>query len=283
MRFRSIPFWISAFIHLAVIGMAVALFMMSPEFTTDTRPGSVEVDLVEAPPDLLEPSPVSESQMPVETQTSKPDEIATPAASSIPAVPPSPQEQPSLSPTPPPVEPLASPASAPLVQSPVLPSSSSPPAPPSERQPSTPAASSSMLPPSTSPPLHMPFQAEGTSSENHPISPKGNVRKSGRNGDVASSDKEAIMDVKPDYLNNPPPDYPELSRHEKQEGTVVLEVIVDTEGYPSRIYIQTSSGFALLDQSAVNAVSNWRFRPASLGTLKMKSRAIIPVHFHLEN
>ena len=89
------------------------------------------------------------------------------------------------------------------------------------------------------------------------------------------------MDAKPDYLSNAPPVYPESARRAKQEGVVVLSVIINTEGRPDDISIQTSSGFAPLDQSAVTAVHKWRFRPAELGSIKVKSRVVIPVRFRL--
>jgi periplasmic protein TonB len=109
----------------------------------------------------------------------------------------------------------------------------------------------------------------------------GSAPKPGKDATTASSDGGAIMDSKPDYLSNPPPVYPESARFAKQEGVVVLQVIVNTEGQPDSISIQAGSGFQALDQSAVDAVHKWRFRPASIGSMNVRSRVIIPVRFNL--
>lgn len=231
MRSRSIPFWISAFIHLAVIGAAAALLVKPPEFAMDAGHNSVEVNLVAAAPDPVPPPPpIPEPQEPVEAQPPKPDDLTVPVAPPVPPAPIPPPEQPQLQTPPPPV-----------------------PVPPK--------------------PHHTPTIAKGD----------GSAPKPGKDAITASSDGGAIMDDKPDYLSNPPPIYPESSRSEKQEGVVVLEVIVSAEGRPDSISIQASSGFTPLDQSAVTAVHKWRFRPASLGNIKMKSRVVIPVRFRLEN
>ena len=231
MRFRSIPFWISAFIHLAVIGAASILLVRPPEFAMDAGHNSMEVNLVAAAPDPVPPPPpLPEPQEPAETQPPKPDDLTVPVAPPVP-----------LAPVPPPEQPL--------VETPL------PPAP---------------LPPK---PHKTPTVAKGD----------GSAPKPGKDAVTASSDGGAIMDAKPDYLSNPPPLYPGSSRREKQEGLVMLEVIVNTDGRPDSISIQTGSGFALLDQSAVTAVHKWRFRPASLGSIKVKSRVVIPVRFRLDN
>ncbi|HEY0256497.1 MAG TPA: energy transducer TonB [Candidatus Methylacidiphilales bacterium] len=111
----------------------------------------------------------------------------------------------------------------------------------------------------------------------------GSAPKPGKDAITASSDGVAIMDVKPNYLSNPPPVYPDDSRRLKQEGVAVLEVIVNPEGHPESVSLRTSSGFQPLDQSAITAVHEWRFRPASLGSMNVRSRVIIPVRFRLDN
>ncbi len=109
----------------------------------------------------------------------------------------------------------------------------------------------------------------------------GSAPKPGKDATTASSDGGAIMEARPDYLSNPPPLYPDASRRSKQEGVVVLSVVVSEEGRPDTVAVQTTSGFDPLDQSAVTAVRKWRFRPATLGSMKVKSRVTIPVRFRL--
>ena len=55
------------------------------------------------------------------------------------------------------------------------------------------------------------------------------------------------------------PDYPEAALREGIEGTVLLQVTFDTEGNATEALVQGSSGNALLDQAAIEAVLTWEF------------------------
>ena len=106
--------------------------------------------------------------------------------------------------------------------------------------------------------------------------------KPGKDAVSAHSDAGAILTVKPDYLSNPSPLYPEGSRRRKEEGLVVLAVIVGPEGRAEAVSLLATSGFAELDKSASTAVSGWRFRPATMAGLKVRSRVEVPVRFRLD-
>ena len=84
------------------------------------------------------------------------------------------------------------------------------------------------------------------------------------------------------YAYHPKPEYPERAIREGWEGTVLLEVLIDSHGRPERVSINRSSGFAVLDQAAREAVKNWRFRPASLGNRQITSRERVPIVFRLD-
>ncbi|MDH4394883.1 MAG: energy transducer TonB [Limnobacter sp.] len=72
--------------------------------------------------------------------------------------------------------------------------------------------------------------------------------------------------------SNPRPQYPSMARRLGQEGTVVLEVTVSTEGLAKSVRIQDSSGHELLDQAAVNAISKWKFVPAKRGDTPIEQK-----------
>ena len=63
-------------------------------------------------------------------------------------------------------------------------------------------------------------------------------------------------------LVHPRPPYPREARLSGWEGTVVLRILVDTEGQPAQVTIAASSGHALLDDSALATARAWRFSPA---------------------
>jgi periplasmic protein TonB len=84
-----------------------------------------------------------------------------------------------------------------------------------------------------------------------------------------------------DYLNNPPPEYPSISRRMGEEGRVVLRVFVEASGLPSRVEIKSGSGFNRLDQAARDVVTQWRFVPARQGNDKVAAWVLVPIQFTL--
>ncbi|ENO90749.1 energy transducer TonB [Thauera linaloolentis] len=83
------------------------------------------------------------------------------------------------------------------------------------------------------------------------------------------------------YLNNPTPPYPPLSRRLREEGQVMLRVLVSSDGQPSRIEVRTSSGSERLDRAAEQAVARWRFVPAKRGDTPVEAWVLVPIVFKL--
>jgi protein TonB len=84
------------------------------------------------------------------------------------------------------------------------------------------------------------------------------------------------------YLRNPPPDYPAHAKRRGMEGTVMLEVLVSGEGAARQVMVAQSSGHALLDESAKDAVARWKFVPARRAGAAVEARVIVPVEFRLQ-
>lgn len=92
-----------------------------------------------------------------------------------------------------------------------------------------------------------------------------------------------VKPSKADYLNNPKPDYPALSRRMGEEGKVTLRVLIGVAGHAEQVQVKKSSGYPRLDQAAQQAVRNWRFKP---GTRNGQAEAMwfdVPVDFRLED
>ncbi len=85
-----------------------------------------------------------------------------------------------------------------------------------------------------------------------------------------------------DYLDNPAPVYPRLSKRLGEVGSVMLMVFVDTDGRPAKIDIQSSSRFERLDQAAIDAVRRWRFVAAKQGEKTIAAWVLVPIHFSLK-
>ncbi|MBW2465852.1 MAG: energy transducer TonB [Deltaproteobacteria bacterium] len=87
----------------------------------------------------------------------------------------------------------------------------------------------------------------------------------------------------PRYQLNAPPVYPKLARKRGQQGTVILQVLVNGEGRVDELKIDFSSGFSLLDRAALTAVRKWIFEPGSRGGAKVPMWVRVPVTFKLKN
>jgi TonB family protein len=87
--------------------------------------------------------------------------------------------------------------------------------------------------------------------------------------------------AQPNYLKNSAPEYPAAARRRHEEGLVVLNVEVTPEGHARKVNIKKSSGFDLLDNAAVNAVENWEFEPARVGSVSLESEVEVPIRFQL--
>jgi protein TonB len=96
-----------------------------------------------------------------------------------------------------------------------------------------------------------------------------------------SGNASAGQMIPPRYLNAARPAYPLMARMRGHEGVVLLAVEVLTDGRPGEVRIKKSSGYALLDQSALNAVRSWRFEPARKMEALLAVTVDIPVRFAL--
>jgi protein TonB len=86
-----------------------------------------------------------------------------------------------------------------------------------------------------------------------------------------------------DYLNNPRPPYPALSKRMGEQGKVVVRVFIDTNGTASRAEIRTSSGYERLDQTALQTVQRWRYVPGKRNGVAEAMWFNIPIVFELRH
>lgn len=82
---------------------------------------------------------------------------------------------------------------------------------------------------------------------------------------------------------NKAPLYPTLSRRLKEQGTVYLQVLVLKNGKVGQLKLKQSSGFARLDQSALNAVRGWTYQPAQKLGQPIDYWFVQPVVFNLNS
>lgn len=94
---------------------------------------------------------------------------------------------------------------------------------------------------------------------------------------------EAVVEEKPDRLSGPIPEYPQLLRSAGIEGTVIVQVVIDTMGRaePNSIKVIRSPnpGF---DQPVRSAVLRTLFRPARVHGRAVRVLVQIPYNFTLQ-
>jgi TonB family protein len=76
------------------------------------------------------------------------------------------------------------------------------------------------------------------------------------------------------------PEYSKAGRQAKVQGSVLIDCIVDERGIPTNISVLSPLGFGL-DEKAVEAISRWRFQPATKDGVPVKVEATVEVHFRL--
>ncbi|RMH36774.1 MAG: energy transducer TonB [Nitrospirae bacterium] len=82
-------------------------------------------------------------------------------------------------------------------------------------------------------------------------------------------------------LNAVRPPYPRFAREQGWEGTVVLRLTIGPDGRVVSAKTHTSSGYAILDRSALQAVRQWTFKPAKDGEFPISATVDLPIRFDL--
>ena len=83
------------------------------------------------------------------------------------------------------------------------------------------------------------------------------------------------------YLVQPAPHYPPESRRIREQGLVMLRVLIDESGHAKAVEIYKSSGHPRLDEAARAAVARAIFKPYVDGGIARAAAAIVPVEFSL--
>ncbi|HXU32885.1 MAG TPA: energy transducer TonB [Thermoanaerobaculia bacterium] len=86
--------------------------------------------------------------------------------------------------------------------------------------------------------------------------------------------------ARPVLLSRIEPLYPEVARRAHQGGTVILQTVIDESGRVINVEVVKGLGFGL-QQAAIEAVSKWRFQPATMNGRAVKVFFNLTVQFSL--
>ena len=85
----------------------------------------------------------------------------------------------------------------------------------------------------------------------------------------------------PSLLSKIEPEYSEEARATKLQGTVLVKVVVDTDGLAKDIQVLKSQGMGL-DEQAVIAITQWKFKPGMKDGVPVPVLAQIEINFRLK-
>jgi len=84
----------------------------------------------------------------------------------------------------------------------------------------------------------------------------------------------------PVLISKTEPEYSEEARKARLQGTVLLQIEVDTHGEAQHITVRQSLGLGL-DDRAMEAVKKWKFRPGKVNGKPAAVVAYVEVNFRL--
>ncbi|MBD9468480.1 energy transducer TonB [Pseudoxanthomonas sp. PXM01] len=86
-----------------------------------------------------------------------------------------------------------------------------------------------------------------------------------------------------EYVRATSPRYPINELRNGIQGTVILRVLVDIDGKPVDVTIETSSGNRNLDKEArQHVLKTWRFKPAMQNGQAVQAYGLVPIAFNLQ-
>ena len=85
-----------------------------------------------------------------------------------------------------------------------------------------------------------------------------------------------------DYLQNPKPPYPALSRRLSEQGLVVHSVLIGVDGRAISARLVKSSGFDRLDKASYDAIMRWRYTPGLRNGIPEPMSFNVPLNWVLE-
>jgi periplasmic protein TonB len=86
--------------------------------------------------------------------------------------------------------------------------------------------------------------------------------------------------TQPVLLSRKDPEYSEEARKAKFQGTVQLSIVVNASGQVTNVNVLRSVGLGL-DERAVEAVRQWKFRAGMVDGKAVAMRAMVEVNFRL--
>lgn len=86
------------------------------------------------------------------------------------------------------------------------------------------------------------------------------------------------VDQPPVSVLQVPPNFPRIMQKARIDGKVIIEMIVDAKGVPQQVQVAQAT-HPLYVEPALNAVRQWRYRPALKNGQPVASQLTVPLEF----
>ena len=83
----------------------------------------------------------------------------------------------------------------------------------------------------------------------------------------------------PNYRVRPKAEYPRSAKMRGEKGTVIVRVLIGTNGTAKRVTLQRATQYASLNEAALSAVRRARFKPYMVNGVPREAMADIPIKF----
>lgn len=101
--------------------------------------------------------------------------------------------------------------------------------------------------------------------------------------DIGPGSDTPLSGVQLEYAFAPAPRYPVDAARIGAEGTVLLKILVGTDGTPLEVAVQKGSGNRSLDRAArEHVLAKWRFKPAMRNGQAVQAYGLVPVVFSMQ-
>ena len=101
--------------------------------------------------------------------------------------------------------------------------------------------------------------------------------------EATAGHSSAFATASPLYRENNPPVYPVLAKLRGYEGVVLVYAEILPDGRVGSTEVSKSSGYTILDKSAIEAVKLWKFEPAKKAGKPFAVRVKLPIKFVLHD
>ena len=132
----------------------------------------------------------------------------------------------------------------------------------------------SLVPPDAEVREHTPLAQQGQAPSTPEANPSSDI--------LPPAPPSALPDNDQEIINFPTPVYPREALRRNIEGVVFLKVRINPYGEVTEVSVETSSGYPILDQAAINAAIRAKFSPLVRSGKGQHSVVTVPVKFYLK-